>query len=61
MTDHPRIAAKIAAFLGAVAGLPGFKITVACRLADVARSGLQLGRLDPAGSGSPSSPLSPGA
>ena len=40
----------VAAFLGAVAGWPGFKIAAACRLADAARSSLRHGRLDPAGS-----------
>jgi hypothetical protein len=41
---------RLAAFLGAVAGWPGVKIAVACRLADAARSGLRHGWLDPAGS-----------
>ena len=61
----------IAAFLGAVAGWPSFKIAVACRLADAARSGLRHGRLDPASSctlaelaavaGSPAGALWPGS
>ena len=41
--------ADVAAFLAAVATWPAFKIAAACRLVDVARSGLRLGRLDPAG------------
>ena len=40
--------ADIAAFLAVVATWPAFKIAVACRLVDVARSGLRLGRIDPA-------------
>ena len=52
-TAHARAVRKghadVAAFLAAVATWPGFKIAAACRLVDVARSGLRLGRLDPAG------------
>ena len=40
----------LAAFLGAVAGWQGFKIAVACRLADAASSFLRHGRIDPSGS-----------